>query len=490
MAKSLFWICCLFRPWFLCGRSDRGRCHMSLITRLGAVSRRAFGASGLRTSPIALRRKWRAEKESGAAAEAKSKMTELCLHDMRNSATMDPKRQKIRRRKRYCYMHHCLATLLIAVLTMTTVPLSPQPVAFAFALTITTFNMLASVHRSMQSDHPEGPKNGEEDWRESDRAEWWKPRAEQVARFVANELSSSDVVLLQEWWTRPEFEDLFDSYTRHLFHRVSERRPGTARRGMEREDGMAVLVKRTGNLKLCSSFKVKTGSQRIAQIVTCREKEGDKRHVIIGNSHLSFPGGPCSIANARRQAYEAHLVARAVAREGRYLSSLAECHSHLQLIAGDFNSNSCALAAQSLEQKHGFVNCMSASALQTLSTSIGGRTELGVTHLNHLGQQVCVDHIMANFIHQDGTSRQSCGEALQKMGYFDNGGTRLLNCRKRSIRLDGDDIISDHRPVTAQFVWPPRSSAAARANRRTITIQHPSLDTNTTLHFLQSYWDS
>ena len=133
---------------------------------------------------------------------------------------------------------------------------------------------------------------------------------------------------------------------------------------------MAVLVKRTGKLKLCQSFRVKTGPQRIAQIVTCREKEGDKRQVIIGNSHLSFPGGPCSIADSRRQAYEAHLIARAVAREGRHLSSLSEHHSHLQLIAGDFNSNSCALAAQSLEQKHGYVNCMSASALQTLSASM------------------------------------------------------------------------------------------------------------------------
>ena len=404
---------------------------------------------------------------------------------------MDPKRQRIRRRTRCCYMHYCSVPILLAVLTMTTVPPSPQPVGFAFALTITTFNMLASVHRSMHSDHLEGLTKSEDDWRESDRTEWWKPRAEQVARFVANELSSSDVVLLQEWWTRPEFEDLFDSHTRHLFHRVSERRPGTARGGMEREDGMAVLVKRTGKLKLCKSLRVKTGPQRIAQIVTCREKEGDKRHVIIGNSHLSFPGGPCSITNARRQAYEAHLIARAVAREGRHLASLSEHQSHLHLIAGDFNSNSCALAAQSLEQKHGFVNCVSASALQTLSASIGGRTELGVTHLNHLGQQVSDDHIMANFIHQDGTSRRSCGEALQKMGYFDNGGTRLLNCRKRSIRLDGDDIISDHRPVTAQFVWPSRSSADARTNsRRTITNQHPSLDTNTTLHFLQSYWDS
>ena len=367
---------------------------------------------------------------------------------------------------------------LIAILT--TAPSLPP----AFALTITTFNMLASVHRSMPSERHSG--NDGEDWRESDRIEWWKPRAEQVARFVADELCSSDVVLLQEWWTRPEFEDLFDSYTRHLFHRVSERRPGTARGGMEREDGMAVLVKRTGKLKLGKSTFVQTGPQRIAQIVTCREKEGDERHVVIGNAHLSFPGGPCSIANERRQAYEAHIVARAVAREGRHLS-LDE--SHLELIAGDFNSNSCALAVQSLEQRYGFVNCMSASALQTQSASIGGRTELGVTHLNHLGQQVCVDHVMARFIHQEGGVPEGCGEALQKMGYFDNGGTRILNCRKQNICLDGDKILSDHRPVTAQFAWPSRSSA--RRNGQTVTTPHPpSLDSNTTLHFLQSYWNS
>ena len=355
----------------------------------------------------------------------------------------------------------------------------PSRPGFAFALTVTTFNMLAAVHRSVSEDHA-GVRDGE-DWRESDRIEWWKPRAEQVARFVADELSSSDIVLLQEWWTRPEFEDLFDSHTGHLFRRVSERRPGTARGGMEREDGMAVLVRRTGALKLVKSSMLKTGPQRIAQIVTCKEKGRSNRHVIIGNSHLSFPGLLCSIANERRQAYEAHLVARAVAREGRHLSSLAECESHLELIAGDFNSNSCALAVQSLEQWHGFVNCMSASALQTQSASIGGRTELGVTHLNHLGQHVCVDHVMARFIHRDGASKQGCGQALQKMGYFDNGGTRLLACRKRSISLDGDDIISDHRPVTAQFAWPPCSSTV---------IARTNSGTNKTLHFLQSHWDS
>ena len=100
-----------------------------------------------------------------------------------------------------------------------------------------------------------------------------------------------------------------------------------------------------------------------------------------------------------------------------------------------------------------------------------------------------VDHVMARFIHQEDGVSEGCGEALQKMGYFDNGGTRILNCRKRNISIDGDKILSDHRPVTAQFAWPSRSSA--RRNGQTDNIPYPpSLDTNTTLHFLQSYWNS
>lgn len=367
----------------------------------------------------------------------------------------------------------------------------------ADALSVTTFNMLAAVHRSMPS-----PGAPDEDWRESDRVEWWMPRAKLLAKFVAEELSSSDVVLLQEWWNRPEFEDVFDGYTGHIFERVSEQRPGLVRGGMKREDGMAVLIKRTGRLDLVKSSRICTGPQRIAQIIQCREKRGDKRNVIIGNAHLSFPGGPCSIKDERKQAYEVHKVARAVAREGRRLQDLCpptlegsgsnrdvltECAagSHLQLIAGDFNSNSCSLAATSLERPpYRFVNCMSASAQQSLAASIGGRVNLGVTHRNHLGETVSVDHILARLVHHDDVSRGS-SEALLRMGYFDGIGTRLLGCRKRKICLEGESILSDHRPVTASFEW-PSGTRKKGFGRNEIS----SLGSNSTLHFLEAPWDS
>ena len=50
----------------------------------------------------------------------------------------------------------------------------------AMAFTITTFNILAAVHRSMDT------KNS----RESERREWWQPRAENLGHFIVKELVS------------------------------------------------------------------------------------------------------------------------------------------------------------------------------------------------------------------------------------------------------------------------------------------------------------
>ena len=72
---------------------------------------------------------------------------------------------------------------------------------------------------------------------------------------------------------------------------------------------MAVLVKKKGKLKLLDSAKVQTGPQRIAQVVRCQERSDSKRLVVLGNTHLSFPGGPDPVVMARRQAYEAHILA-------------------------------------------------------------------------------------------------------------------------------------------------------------------------------------
>jgi hypothetical protein len=53
----------------------------------------------------------------------------------------------------------------------------------ANSFTITTFNILAPVHRSM----------GHTDRRESEQETWWRPRAEAVASYISENLVSEIV---------------------------------------------------------------------------------------------------------------------------------------------------------------------------------------------------------------------------------------------------------------------------------------------------------
>ena len=301
----------------------------------------------------------------------------------------------------------------------------------ASALSVTTFNILAPVHRSMDASNR----------RESERDEWWRPRAEFIADYVASELSSSDVVLLQEWWFRPEFQQLFDDRTSGIFHRVAERRPG-------REDGMAVLINKGGCLEFLESKAILTGPQRIAQLVHCRD--ACDRSVVLANAHLSFPGQPDARVNERRQTCEVQRVVRALSRS--WPNSCSK--SRLDVLGGDFNSHSGQLASQTVEIQHEFVNCASAGAEQALSHT-GGQVNLGVTHRTHRGEDVSVDHIFAR------VPRQS--SPLLRLGYLDAMGTRVVDCCRGDLELDGCSVltevgcsvISDHRPVTATLEWPP-----------------------------------
>ena len=48
------------------------------------------------------------------------------------------------------------------------------------SFTITTFNILAPVHRSM----------GHSNRRESERETWWRPRAEAIAEYISDNMVS------------------------------------------------------------------------------------------------------------------------------------------------------------------------------------------------------------------------------------------------------------------------------------------------------------
>ena len=330
------------------------------------------------------------------------------------------------------------------------------------ALTITTFNILAPVHRSMNAMNH----------RESEREDWWRPRAEKVADYISQKFSNSDVILLQEWWFDEKFNRVFDEVMGDSFERVAERRP-SAIEGTMRDDGMCCLVRKKGKLVLIKSEKVLTGPCRIAQIVQCRERcssiDGEGRNVFIANSHLSFPGDEDQDINNQKQANEAGIILEALAKASSTwdATNTSQKSESLQVVCGDFNSNSCGLAA-SLVESYNFVNCASATAEQMLS-NIGGEVNIGVTHCNHLGQRVSVDHIFlrlrsvaAKEEDKDMQKKKSSSRRINSnnrsaalaLGFLDTKGTRILNVRRGNIHLEGSTVLSDHRPVTAKIAWP------------------------------------
>ena len=279
-------------------------------------------------------------------------------------------------------------------------------------LTITTFNILAPVHRSMNSlNH-----------RESEREDWWRPRALGVADYISTRFANSDVVLLQEWWFDDEFAAVFDSAVGGDFVRVAERRPGPGR-----DDGMCCLVRRSGRLDLVRSVSVSTGPQRIAQIVHCRERrrrsaggssssgeddDDPPRDVFVANAHLSYPGDPDPVVNERRQADEASSILDALANVrdeswgGGDGATATGDRYWLEAVCGDFNSDSTGSAASIVESR-GFVNGASAIAEQALSGGVGGRVNVGVTHRDHLGNRVSVDHVFLRSVVRDGEDRMA-----------------------------------------------------------------------------------
>ena len=368
--------------------------------------------------------------------------------------------------------------------------------------------------------------------RESEREDWWRPRATGVAEYISNRLNTSDVVLLQEWWFDDEFASVFDMAMGERFVRVTERRPGPGRC-----DGMCTLIRRTGRLEFVRSKFVTTGPQRIAQIVHCREKrltssnrardDDPPRDVYIANAHLSYPGDADPNVNERRQAAEATIIldaltnarydwadgiegrdqddydgddddARVAARTANSESNANATssnnnvqHGWLEGICGDFNSDSTGLAASVVESR-GFANCASAHAEQVLTGGVGGRVNVGVTHMDHLGNRVSVDHVFLRSVVDGGggagggrraedsdNGNRRC--AALALGFLDERGTRVLGVRRGNIHLEGSAVLSDHRPVTARIDWPTMSELDGKKGPRRREVLNSDMYMNATM---------
>lgn len=305
--------------------------------------------------------------------------------------------------------------------------------------------------------------------RESEREDWWRPRAVKVANYIKQQFSDSDIILLQEWWFDDEFSAIFDTTLGDNFERIAERRGVKEEEDCppRRDDGMCCLILRKGRLELVKSTSVLTGPQRIAQIVHCRERikktnieaSTTPRDVFLANAHLSYPGHPDPIVNDKRQESEVSIILSALCKAGISWSANPN-NDRLEAICGDFNSDSTGLASLLVESR-GYANCASAYAEQNLHSGVGGMMNVGITHKDHLGRSVSVDHIFVRSARGEGVagpenSRRKDGSSFYALalGFLDTKGTRVLNVDRGNINLEGHAVLSDHRPVTAKIAWP------------------------------------
>ena len=255
-------------------------------------------------------------------------------------------------------------------------------------------------------------------------------------------------------WFDEKFISIFNSKVGDTFDIISERRPA-GEKGKMRDDGMCCLIRKDGQLELVKSDKVLTGTQRIAQIVQCRERYKDgSRDVFFANSHLSYPGHEDPEVNNKRQEKETGIILKALSKASSEWERKNSGEELLEIVCGDFNSNSCGLAARLCETNN-FVNCQSAVGEQML-TSIGGQVNVGVTHCDHLGKRVSVDHIFLRLAKKkkQNTKQKKDKCAALALGYLDTKGTRIVCVRCDDIELEGSAVLSDHRPVTAKIAWP------------------------------------
>ncbi|EEY55141.1 uncharacterized protein PITG_20507 [Phytophthora infestans T30-4] len=217
---------------------------------------------------------------------------------------------------------------------------------------------------------------------ESDDQVSFLSRAQASIRAIKRE--QCDVVCLQEFWFKHEYQRAF----RHAFqptHYVH-----TAKRPGDKEDGLAVFVdKRKFELHNVESVDlVEEAGDRVALLMHVatkwnREKAPlDQRSFLVVNSHLTFPHNEMY---ASLRLSQIHRVLSAVRK---YVARQDLCDIPV-LLCGDFNDYNDPVYR--LVTKHGYAS---------LFAEMHGR-EARITHCNHNNREVGVDFIFGARLDSD-----------------------------------------------------------------------------------------
>lgn len=297
---------------------------------------------------------------------------------------------------------------------------------------ITTFNLLAPCYKRLTDDFTASPL--QITWgrrRESSDYGLWTCRTEALLDFMET-LVDSDLICCQEFWFHPEFVERFEDRFGSRFQLLTVRRTG------DKADGAATLVRLDGRFQVTGHTSTGLGStgDRIGQLVVLRPRtptpasminatgeftgrdswlDGAHQHaqdeerllptegstgaestcsatpdrlgsLLLLNTHLSFPHTAVD-EQAQRQQIQA-----ATAFLERERASRGLALGTPQLVVGDLNVEDQSSVCQHL-RANGFVSCFSNPTTELCPPAQAMSSSRRVTHLNHLGQAVGVDHI-------------------------------------------------------------------------------------------------
>lgn len=263
-------------------------------------------------------------------------------------------------------------------------------------IVLTTFNLLAPCYKRVESTSHSCSAEGVADTqgggflsglkekivgkarprpRESEYGDMWRARAEETLDFVTKCLATdSDIICFQEFWFDSEYQELFkerlgQKYSFHTFQRT----------GLK-ADGIAVLLRRDRLEALASAgTALGTVGNRVALLLHVQKKGGGKRNqpLILVNTHLTFPHNPFD-----RQAQRDQVEALTTSTE-TFIRLEGLPSSTPRMLVGDFNVGESDPACDHLR----------AAGYRSAFSSLHSKDRRIVTHRNHLGEEVMVDHV-------------------------------------------------------------------------------------------------
>jgi hypothetical protein len=234
---------------------------------------------------------------------------------------------------------------------------------------IVSFNMLAPVYKRLSSmDLISGYHK-----RESQYEEIWKARAQKLKKFFENEIFSipADIIALQEFWLEERYLNIF----REQFYTAGYQLYMLQRTGSKADAVIFVIKTSSFEVKMIENIYLCNMRDRVAIMLWLIHKETGK-HLLIANTHLSFPH------NHFEQAEQLEQIEMITKFMEHFSNKYAIHNSSTRMIVGDLNADLKSNICNHL-RKVGYFSCYDISSLGNLLHPAKPSTSTSTSSLIH-----------------------------------------------------------------------------------------------------------